>query len=73
MEFSVVELAFISYYAGWFESLILQEGSQEKIQSGLETELDELLSRPEDELFPGDDNIFEEIIGPQPQKTNLYW
>jgi len=34
--------------------------------------LDDDLSRPEDYVFPNDDHIFEELMGPQPPPTNHY-
>jgi len=56
----------------FLESLITHEEGEDVFQCAQEFQLDEDLSRPEDEVFPNDDHIFEELMGPQPPLTNHY-
>jgi len=56
----------------YLESLITLDESEDEYQCAQEFQLDDDLSRPEDEVFPNDDDIFEELMGPQPPLTNHY-
>jgi len=55
----------------FLESLITHEEGEDVFQCAKEFQFDDL-SSPEDEVFPKDDHIFEELMGPQPPPTNHY-
>jgi len=50
------------YCAVFLESLITHDESEDEYQCAQEFQLEDYLSRSEDEVFPNDNHIFEELI-----------